>query len=415
MKMNHRRYKVVYVSTAEESFKQKYLLPVFALCSVLLGMLVGLWRAPPPGLIGEGRPGLIRGIRKDTQNLSVSMPDNIQSFEPSLETFAVNGNANGTMNGTTGNLGPSAGDCSPYSGTNSLLAKDVPGSSCSPEVLIMIPGLVSSFTSGASGASGEDSDKALIGTATPQEPQVRLVSYKVQPGDTLTQIAKSFNTTVNSITAINGLTTPDKIPLGTILAIMENGSGTICRVEKGDTLSEISKVYGVPVDKIMQVNGLSDPQSLSPGQLLLLPGAKVTATSLEIAAASRSSSFSWPLTGRVTDGYGWRIHPITGKRQFHEGIDIAAPLGTAIKAAAGGTVSFAGWSNGYGRLVVIRHSDGYETRYGHLSRYAVSKGQRISKSEILGYVGQSGDATGPHVHFEIRVSGRAKNPRNYLP
>ena len=162
-------------------------------------------------------------------------------------------------------------------------------------------------------------------------------------------------------------------------------------------------------------NNLSDPQNLSPGQLLLLPGTKITATSLQVAAASRSSTFSWPVTGKVTDGYGWRTHPITGKRQFHEGIDIAASSGTAVRAAASGTVTFAGWSNGYGRLVVVSHGEGYETKYGHLSRYAVSKGAKVSKGDTLGYVGQSGDATGPHLHFEITVSRQAKNPRNYLP
>ncbi len=160
-----------------------------------------------------------------------------------------------------------------------------------------------------------------------------------------------------------------------------------------------------------------------PEVLIMIPGIQNSATSsaedhpisLQVAAASRSSTFSWPLTGKVTDGYGWRTHPITGKRQFHEGIDIAAPSGTAVKASASGTVTFAGWSNGYGRLIVISHGEGYETKYGHLSRYAVSKGSRVSTGDTLGYVGQSGEATGPHLHFEIRVSGQAKNPRNYLP
>ena len=170
------------------------------------------------------------------------------------------------------------------------------------------------------GAGEVETSPSVTGTG---EHPIRLVSYKVQKGDTLTRIAAKFNTTVNSIVAINGLAAPDSIAQGIELAIMENGSGTVCRVERGDTLSEISRVYGVPVDIIMEANDLSDPQNLSPGQLLLLPGTKITATSLQVAAASRSSTFSWPVSGKVTDGYGWRTHPITGKRQFHEGIDLS--------------------------------------------------------------------------------------------
>ena len=244
---------------------------------------------------------------------------------------------------------------------------------------------------------------------------IELVVYTVKPGDNLSLIARKFNTTVNSITAINGLVSPDHIAQGIELIVMQNASGTICRVSAGDTISEIASVYNVPVETIMTVNKLSDPENLVPGQLLLLPEAKVSATSLKVAAASRSAGFVWPVTGKVTDGFGWRVHPITGKKQFHEGIDIAAPSNTAVIAAASGTVTFTGWSDGYGRLVIVSHADGYRTKYGHLSRYTVSEGQKVDKGEVLGYVGQSGSATGPHCHFEIEVLGQSKNPRNYLP
>jgi len=239
------------------------------------------------------------------------------------------------------------------------------------------------------------------------EKEVKLVSYKVQEGDTLTYIARKFNTTVESITAINGLTSPDRITVDMELSIMQNASGTVRRVMQGDTLWDISRNYGISIEDIVKANALRDPDDLTPGQLLLLPGAKVTLGSVQVASSSRSSAFSWPLTGRITDGFGWRIHPITGKRHFHEGIDIAAPVGRPVRASAGGTVSFAGWFDGYGRLVIIKHAKGYETRYGHLSKYIVFKGQ--------GYVGNTGLSTGPHLHFEIRVNGRAKNPRIYLP
>lgn len=130
---------------------------------------------------------------------------------------------------------------------------------------------------------------------------------------------------------------------------------------------------------------------------------------------SRAVSFIWPVDGKVTDAFGWRIHPITGKRQFHNGIDIAAPSGTPVKSVASGTVELTGWSEGYGRIVIISHGEGYQTKYGHLSRYVVSTGQKVSRGESIGYVGESGNATGPHCHFEVEAGGQAVNPKDYLP
>jgi murein DD-endopeptidase MepM/ murein hydrolase activator NlpD len=404
--MDGGRYKIVYVSRDKQTSRQRYALVVLALCAVLVGVLVGLWRTPPHDWTHRNLPD-VTGRIQDSSKSSLPKHNGINSPGTAGDSQGP-GYANGN-----GSLGLPAYD-GPGVAESGSLGSEVPALAHSPdsqslnlpEVLIMIPGVQN---------PGAGKSEASPATSGAKEHPIRLVSYTVEKGDTLTRIAAKFNTTVNSIVAINGLTAPDSIAQGHELAIMENGAGTVCRVERGDTLSEISRVYGVPVDIIMEANNLSDPQNLSPGQLLLLPGTKITATSLQVAAASRSSTFSWPVTGKVTDGYGWRTHPITGKRQFHEGIDIAASSGTAVRAAASGTVTFAGWSNGYGRLVVVGHGEGYETKYGHLSRYAVSKGAKVSKGDTLGYVGQSGDATGPHLHFEITVSRQPKNPRNYLP
>jgi murein DD-endopeptidase MepM/ murein hydrolase activator NlpD len=130
---------------------------------------------------------------------------------------------------------------------------------------------------------------------------------------------------------------------------------------------------------------------------------------------SRALSFIWPVEGKVTDAFGWRTHPITGKRQFHNGIDIAARSGTPVRSVAAGTVEFTGWSEGYGRIIIISHGEGYRSKYGHLSRYVVSSGQKVTRGEIIGYVGESGNATGPHCHFEVEIGGRAVDPNYYLP
>jgi murein DD-endopeptidase MepM/ murein hydrolase activator NlpD len=124
--------------------------------------------------------------------------------------------------------------------------------------------------------------------------------------------------------------------------------------------------------------------------------------------SSSSSGFAWPLCAPVTSEYG----PRWGR--MHQGIDQGASTGTPIGASKGGTVIYAGWQGGYGNLVLIDHHDGVVTAYAHQSRMAVSRGQSVSQGATIGYVGNTGNSTGPHLHFETRVNGSAVNPRQYL-
>lgn len=124
-----------------------------------------------------------------------------------------------------------------------------------------------------------------------------------------------------------------------------------------------------------------------------------------------SGRFVTPVNGRFTSGFGYRIHPITGSKRMHTGVDIAAPTGTPIRAAASGVVITAGWMNGYGNTVVIDHGGGVSTLYGHCSRLYVSSGQRVASGQRIAAVGSTGFSTGPHLHFEKRVNGRPVNPR----
>lgn len=117
----------------------------------------------------------------------------------------------------------------------------------------------------------------------------------------------------------------------------------------------------------------------------------------------------WPTRGSVTSEYGYRWG------RMHEGIDIAAPTGTPIWAAADGVVIYSGVMNGYGLVILIDHGGGFTTVYAHQSRLAAGDGRRVSQGELIGYVGSTGHSTGPHLHFETRVNGSAQNPRNYLP
>ncbi|MGA7342167.1 MAG: M23 family metallopeptidase [Terracidiphilus sp.] len=122
----------------------------------------------------------------------------------------------------------------------------------------------------------------------------------------------------------------------------------------------------------------------------------------------------WPIEGRVASSFGQREDPINGEGAFHTGIDIDAPYGTPVRAAADGDVSDASMGAGYGREVVLDHGHDVLTVYGHLSAMAVLPGQHVIRGQVIGYVGQSGRATGPHLHYEVRVHNVPVNPHKYL-
>jgi murein DD-endopeptidase MepM/ murein hydrolase activator NlpD len=121
-------------------------------------------------------------------------------------------------------------------------------------------------------------------------------------------------------------------------------------------------------------------------------------------------SYQMPVAGRISSDFGNRFHPIDKRVKFHGGVDIAVPKGTAIGAAADGVVSFAGWKDGYGNLVVIKHADGRETRYGHLEKILVADGEPVGAGNRIALSGSTGKSTGPHLHFEVRENGELVNP-----
>lgn len=122
----------------------------------------------------------------------------------------------------------------------------------------------------------------------------------------------------------------------------------------------------------------------------------------------------WPVTTSIASWFGRRFHPVLKKAKDHEGVDLVAPYGTKIRAAADGTVSFAGWEGGYGYLVKINHGYGYETRYGHNSKNLVYVGQTVRKGQVICISGRSGVVTGPHLHYEVRINGKPVNPVPFL-
>jgi murein DD-endopeptidase MepM/ murein hydrolase activator NlpD len=192
-------------------------------------------------------------------------------------------------------------------------------------------------------------------------------------------------------------------------------------VERHQTLYRICKTYGVDLKGVASLNDIPDPSKIETGQRIFIPGAKkvlkVEIYIDDVAAeqgekskiAYRKLDFTWPVEGKMTDVF----EGAESKR--HQGIDIACPIGTPIKASNAGTVIYSNNTiKGYGNLVIIRHSEEYVTVYAHNQVNLVEERTWVEKGQIIGKVGQTGRASGPHLHFEIRRNNKAMDPMLFL-
>jgi murein DD-endopeptidase MepM/ murein hydrolase activator NlpD len=166
--------------------------------------------------------------------------------------------------------------------------------------------------------------------------------------------------------------------------------------------------------KILDVNGLEAGVSLKAGATLFVPDAQLDRATLN---EINGDNFRWPLgrRTRVSSYFAWRRSPFTGARQLHTGIDLPAVTGTPIYPTQAGVVSEVGYSAVYGNYVIVTHSAGYKTLYGHMSRINATKGSYVSESSVIGRVGNTGQSTGPHLHFTVYKNNRAVNPLYLLP
>lgn len=252
-------------------------------------------------------------------------------------------------------------------------------------------------------------------------PKIETYTYVVQDGDSLWSIANKVNLDINTLFGCNDLKNPDVLKPGTELRI-PNQDGIFYKVAKGDTLKKIADKYGIYVEAIMTANSIGSDTALIAGSEIFLPGAKEIVSSSSassgtvVKASDRGSStgFRWPLRGRINSRFGYRKDPFVGRKDLHTGLDIGAPRGTRIAAAASGVVVYTGWMGGYGQTVVIDHGRGYKTLYGHCSKILVKQGQRVSSGQVIAAVGATGRATGSHLHFEIRVNNVPVNPLKHL-
>jgi lipoprotein YgeR len=192
-------------------------------------------------------------------------------------------------------------------------------------------------------------------------------------------------------------------------------------VERHQTLYRICKTYGVDLKEVASINGISDPSQIQTGQRILIPKAKkvlkVEIYIDDVAAeqgertkvADRKLDFIWPVEGKVSDYFE------DAERIRHQGIDIPSPAGTPIRASNAGRVIYSDHTiRGYGNLIILRHSEEFVTVYAHNQENLVEEGRSVEKGQIIGKVGQTGNASGPHLHFEIRKNNKAVDPLLFL-
>jgi murein DD-endopeptidase MepM/ murein hydrolase activator NlpD len=236
-------------------------------------------------------------------------------------------------------------------------------------------------------------------------PKLRLIEHRVGKGDTLWTIAKRFDVEPDGVISSNSFSNVHRIREGDVV-LVPNMRGIFVDVGKGDTLLGFASRHRVSPGFIMEVNDLQSGV-IEPGMRIFLPGARFS--SVERAYAL-GVAFEKPVRGRVTSRFGYRRDPFSRKRAYHTGIDIGIRAGAEVHAAREGTVAFSGARFGSGKVVILMHGFGYQTVYAHLSATRVSRGQKVRKGEIVGFVGDSGRSTGPHLHFEIWRRGKLVNP-----
>lgn len=234
--------------------------------------------------------------------------------------------------------------------------------------------------------------------------------YVVQKGDTIEGIAKQFNVSKNTIRWANDLKS-NTIKIGQKLVILPV-SGIRYTVKRGGTVRDIVKKYGGDVEEVASYNGIDADEELAAGTEIIVPHGELPDEPKKTIARKPGK-----VVGRDAPRYaGFYTHPLAGLGVRTQGlhgynaVDIGVPVGTPVVASAGGEVILSkplAWNGGYGSYVAIRHSNGTQTLYAHLSQTSVQAGETVEQGDLIGYSGNSGKSSGPHLHFEVRG---AQNP-----
>jgi murein DD-endopeptidase MepM/ murein hydrolase activator NlpD len=235
-------------------------------------------------------------------------------------------------------------------------------------------------------------------------------TYTVRRGDSVSRIAQAHALSMDAIIASNNITNARHLREGEVIRI-PNMDGVPYTVKRGDTLSQISISMGVPLEVILDANNIQQ-DVINPGEIIFIPGARMRSEDLRMALGEQ---FLHPVRGaRLTSPFGWRNDPFDGVRRHHAAVDLAAPVGTLVRAAMDGEIIGRGFNSILGNFVIIRHSSQYQTLYAHLDTILVRNGERVRQGAQIGTVGNTGRSTGPHLHFMVYRNGRAVNPLDYF-
>lgn len=275
-----------------------------------------------------------------------------------------------------------------------------------------------------------DNASALTATAVLDggfsKKRAETIAYVVQGGDTISTIAAKFGLKVSTLYWANHMSSSTTLKPGYTMTI-PTGDGTLHKVADGDTLDKIIEKYKGDKDETILLNDISDDELLVVGTEILVAGGTPPPPPAPVAKTPSSSigSSSWGAFWQPTNNSnvtGGTLNWPSGCRSIsqnprwgHIAIDINCPSGTPIYAAESGTVTvIPNRGNGYGNYIIMNHGNGMTTLYGHLSGFAVSNGQYVSRGQQIGYEGSTGWSTGPHLHFEVMVNGAKQNPWSYL-
>ena len=248
----------------------------------------------------------------------------------------------------------------------------------------------------------------------------------------LTGIASSYTRMLLKVSQFNQLRT-EKDQLKTNYSRLEQVAKErdLQVASLGSIAGEVSALYGLKAqptlvtptaEQIQDADVTSSLDQLHALRTSALTGATMVGLTMGLTRnvttadwiKANSAPNLWPVEGQVTGSFGERIDPFNGEGAFHSGVDIGSSYGHAIVAPADGVVTLTDTLGGYGKTIMIDHGNGISTRYGHLSGFAVTSGQRVQRGEIIGYVGESGRSTGPHLHYEVRINDTPVNPYKYL-
>ena len=253
------------------------------------------------------------------------------------------------------------------------------------------------------------SDNTLVGDGTIG---MKYDEYIIEEGDNLTVISRKIGANLDTLVSVNKISNANRLRPGQKI-IVPNRNGLLYTMKKGESIEDVTERYDVSLKRVLTFNKISDTADIEAGDDIFLPGAKYT---LDERIDKFGQMFSLPTTiTRISSVFGYRVHPITGVRTKHMGVDIPGRLNTPVYAARKGKVIFAGYSGGYGNLVIVRHDKGYTTYYGHLNSITTKAGANVGVGVMIGRMGSTGRSTGSHLHFEVRRNGVALNPADFIP